>query len=56
MLCVSDENWQADAVLRSDTYLAKEEKIEESTFVLKDYLSNYAVEYEPLEIEETTAI
>lgn len=40
----------------SDTYLAKEEKIEESTFVLKDYLSNYAVEYEPLEIEETTAI
>ena len=28
----------------SDTYLAKEEKIEESTFVLKDYLSNYAVD------------
>lgn len=40
----------------SDTYLTKKEKIEESSFVLKDYLSNYAVEYEPMEIEEFTAI
>ena len=40
----------------SDAYLTKEEKTEENTFVLKDYLSNYAVEYAPLEVEETTAI
>lgn len=40
----------------SDKYLTKEEKTEENTFVLKDYLSNYAVEYEPLEMEESTAI
>lgn len=40
----------------SDKYLTKDEKMEESTFELKNYLSGYAVEYEPLEIEESAMI
>lgn len=40
----------------SGDYLSDEEKVDESSFELKEYLSDYAVEYEPLDIEESVVM
>jgi len=40
------------ALPMSDSYLTNEEKADESYFSIKEYLSDYALEHEPLETEE----